>query len=162
MGRYPRSLDSHLQALRIRKELFDDCHTATANSYLEISMTQFERGVYDSAFEELQNAVQIRTDLLAKQQEEITHCQSDEQQVKKLLSEDYESALQLYQRALTVTQQHSNLQSHNHLPKEGLAKLKKKLVTKANTYSDLGNEEILKIDRTELDQETDWTHVKKF
>ncbi|XP_078384766.1 uncharacterized protein LOC144667229 isoform X2 [Oculina patagonica] len=150
LGRYNDAIDALRQGFKIQQEIFGYYHTATADSYVELGNTQLKRKHFDSAFKCFQYALLIRTELLAKQQSAIDYYSYD-QQVEESLLQEYTSALQLYQRASTVTRKYSSiLGSHDQLLKGGLRKLKERLAEKASTYYDLGMTELrLKIDETQ-------------
>ena len=156
LARYDEAFNSHQKALEIRLEL--GYSHATAYSYLQTSNTQLKRMVFDSALESLQHAVQITTELLAKQNQQLADCSLD-QQVNETFLQDDASGLQLFRHASTVSQEFSaRVPSKNHSLSNQLENLKTQLIEKANSYRKLGT---MKLEKTlsELDDVTPALHL---
>ena len=150
LERYNRALDSHLKARRIREKLFDNGpHAEVADSHLEISKCQVKRGVFDLSFWSIQEALQIRTELLVKQKEDLA-VYSQEQQIKKLLLQDHAPALELYRHTLWFIHRYSSrcqtCDDYDSLKR--LANFKYQLIKRASDYYYLGCKECMKIPET--------------
>ena len=138
---YNEALELHKQALAIWQELLGYMHSSLADSYLETGCALIHVGQFDSAFISLENALNIRTRIVAKQDVEVADL-PHEKKVKELLLQDYQSSLQLYKRVSTIIHDHSSsFPPLKNSLKELLGRFECQLIKKANCYFDVGEEE---------------------
>lgn len=118
---YNEALALHQQALEIRLELIDCIGTSIADSNLKTGCVLINLGEFPSAFISLESALEIWTGIVVKEREaaaDLPH----EKKVKELLSQDYQSSLQVHKRVSTIIHDFSSrVQSHKSSPKELLS-----------------------------------------
>ena len=142
LERHSEALTLHQQALEIRQKwLGYYMHSSLAESYLETGCALINVGQFGSAFSSVENALTIRTRIVAQEEGEVANL-PHEKKVKELLLQDHQSSLQLYKRVSTIIHDHSSsVRSQNNSLKELLGRFEGQLTKKASCYFDVGQEE---------------------
>ena len=67
LGEFTSALQSKQRALEIRRTLFGEEHSATADSYNSVGVTQHQLGEFTSALQSKQRALEIRRTLFGEE-----------------------------------------------------------------------------------------------
>ena len=134
-----------LQLLKRAQDIWLKCvntkHKGTG-SYVETGSFLIKDGQSVSVFSSLEHAIQIRTEMTAREEKKVADFPY-ERQLKDLRSQDYKSSLQLYNHVSTIILEYPlYVRKHKNSLKKLLYRLKEQLLKEASRYYDNGNKAI--------------------